>query len=191
MKLTRTQKNILILGAVIIAGYLLYKALTQGTKRGAQGVEGIPDGDGFYYFRYAGGSALREGGQGMPDCNSIPGEPVPTDFYAFLEMGKYEGGQFIPFENANCTPDNLCRIIPQDQVNGFEIIQGQNASNLPLEGNSFEVLQIGTDICTPNNEILYNNNGILINLIVHSEGSINPTYSANGEVIGRFKLTPQ
>lgn len=190
MGLTKTQKGIIVFAAVAVAIYFLYTALNQKTKRGADGIEGIPDDEGFYYFKYAGGSALREANGEMPDCNSQPGEPVPTDFYAFLEMGKFENGIFTPFQNANCTEDNLCRVIPQDQINGIEIIQGQNNSNLPLIGNSFDVLQLGTDVCTPGNEILYRDNGILIDLVVHPEGATDPVYSASGEVIGRFKLNP-
>jgi len=58
-----------------------------------------------------------------------------------------------------------------------------------LTGNSFEVLQLGTDICTVNNEIAYLDNGIVIDLIVQAEGSTEPTYTTTGVVIGRFKLT--
>ena len=190
MKFSKKQKIAVLIVAIIVVGYIVYTSVINKGKRIADGQEGIPDGDGWYYFKYAGGSALREDGTGqMPDCASEAGLPSPTDFFAFCEIGKYENDTFIPFDNGNCTPQNLCRILPGDTVNSFEIIEGEQNTNVQLTGNSFEVLQLGTDICTVNNEIAYLDNGIVIDLIVQAEGSTEPTYTTTGVVIGRFKLT--
>lgn len=189
--MTKKQKVILMVAILVVAAIWLYTSLSQKAKRGAQGQDGIPDQDGYYYFQYAGGSALRDEGGVMPDCNNVAGEPSPTNFFAFLEIGKYENGVFTAFPTANCTEDDLCRILPGDSIQGVEVLQGQNNSNLPFDGNSFEVLQIGTDLCTPNNDIAYFRNGILIDLIVESEGAFDPIYQATGQVVGRFKLSQQ
>jgi hypothetical protein len=189
MKFSKKQKIALLIVAIGIVVYIIYMSVTNKGKRIADGQDGVPDAEGWYYFKYAGGSALRENGTGqMPDCASTQGQPSPTDFFAFCEVGKYENNVFIPFGNANCTPENLCRILPGDTVNSFEILEGAQNTNIQLTGNSFEVLQLGTDICTANSQIAYLDNGIVIDLIVQAEGSTEPIYSTTGVVIGRFKL---
>lgn len=191
MKLSKGQRLILIVAAVSVSAYLIYEyVFKKGNKRGAAGTEGIPDADGWYYFQYAGGSAL----QTSDNCDTSQmeeGDPYPTTFYGFLEIGKWENGSFVPFANANCTENDLCRILPGDKINSIEILSGADNSNLPWDAGSYDVLQLGTDACTPGNQILYLKNGILIDLPVVEGGSTDQIYDVNGQIFGRFKLDIQ
>lgn len=160
--------------------------------KGRAGTDGIPDENGYYYFRYLGGSALRTDANG----NAIPcGEPSDgmaesgfiTNFYATLEIGRYKNGVFTPVEDGNCT-GNQCRIVPGDVLNNVEILSGSQSTNVPLEDGNFEVIQLGTDICTPSGLIGWPKNGIVIDLLLAAQGGSDTIYSTSGPVYGRFKL---
>ncbi len=57
MKFSKKQKIAVLIVAIIVVGYIVYTSVINKGKRIADGQEGIPDGDGWYYFKYAGGSA--------------------------------------------------------------------------------------------------------------------------------------
>jgi len=179
-----------ILAVATIAAWWYFFQRKQ--TRAAWGQDGIPDEDGFFFFRYHGGSALRQDDMGNDlDCgvfNMPAGEPAPTNFYSFLEIGKLStNGAWTAVTTGNCLSGG-CRILPGDVIENVEIIYGAENTNVPLQGNNFEVLQLGTDNCTPTGDVKWPNNGILIDLVTKEQGATESNYQTNGDVFGRFRV---
>lgn len=187
--MNKTAIYVLLAIAAIVAWWYFFM---RKTTRATWGTDGIPDGDGWFYFRYHGGSALRQDSMGNPiDCgefNMPQGSPSPADFFAFLEIGKLSSnGTWTAVTTGNCLPTG-CRIIPGDMIESVEILYGADNTNVPFENNRFEVLQLGTDSCTPTGSPKWPNNGILIDLVTREQGATESTYQTNGDVFGRFRV---
>jgi len=185
------NKSLLYVVLAVAAIAAWYYFFIRKTTRAASGQDGIPDDEGWYYFKYHGGSALRVDSNGQAiSCGSFnmpQGTPAPTNFYSFLEVGKWSNGVFTSVPTGNCTAIG-CRIVPGDTIEAVEIISGADNTNVPLEGNNFEVLQLGTDTCTPGGQVLWPENGILIDLVTREEGATESNFQTDGPVYGRFKL---
>lgn len=182
------KNTILILVAVALV-VLWYFFFQSKSSRGSS--NGIPDAEGWYYFKYHGGSALRVDGQGQAiDCGSFnagAGEPSPADFFAFMEIGRWENGTFAPDPNANCK-DGQCKLIPGDVLGEFEILSGASNTTVPFGDSNLTINQLGTDTCTPSGSVLWPQNGIMVDLVIRPEGAADNLYETTGPVYGRFKL---
>lgn len=172
--MNKSLKVFLIVAVISVAAYVIYtkffkkEALTK-TK------------DGEFAFRYIGGSALRTDGAG----NSLPCSSGEGEFYATLEIGKFENNQFVPIQNANCV-NSGCKILPNDEIT-IKAIEGD--TNVPLNvGSKYNVMQLGTDNCTSTGTSLYKANGIVVDLLLQAEGGV-PLYETEGEVIGKFVIS--
>lgn len=184
------KTKIIIILIALAAVYFFF--IRQKPIKNKAGADGIPDEEGWYYFRYLGGSALRSGSNGTPIPCGAPGDGTNasgfvTNFFATLEIGKMEGGEFVAKETGNCIT-NVCRIVPGDVITEVEILQGASSTNVPLQDGNFEVLQLGTDTCTPSGVIGWPKNGIVVDLLLAAQGGSAPIYSTNGPVLGRFKI---
>jgi len=171
------KKNIkifLIIAVIAVIAYIIYNQLFKNGGIGKMN-------DGEMAFRYIGGSALRTDGAG----NALPCSSEEGEFYATLEVGKMENGQFVALPNGNCT-DGACKILPNDEIT-IKGIEGD--TNVPLNvGSKFNVMQLGTDNCTNTGTALYKSNGIVVDLLLQSEGGV-PLYETEGEVIGKFVIS--
>ena len=192
--MSKKSITLIIIALAALAAWWYFLIRKAAPKRAAFGVDDIPDQDGYFYFQYHGGSALREDSNGSPiNCGTFDmpaGTPAPTNFYSFMEIGKLStNGTWTPLSTANCIAAG-CRILPGDTIENVEILIGENNTNVPLQGNNFQVLQLGTDTCTPDGQVKWPNNGILIDLVTRSQGATESNFQTTGQVFGRFKLIP-
>ena len=170
----KSIKVFLIVAVIAIVAYIVYNKFFKKEDLSKTN-------EGEFAFRYIGGSALRTDGSG----NALPCTSEDGEFYATLEIGKLENGQFVPLQNGNCS-NNACKILPNDEIT-IKAIQGD--TNVPLNvGSKYNVMQLGTDNCTSTGTALYKANGIVVDLLLQAEGGV-PLYETEGEVIGKFIIS--
>jgi hypothetical protein len=191
-KRTRNIAIILVIIAVVILVWYFY---TKGNLLGLNSDAPLPieeDGDEWFYFRTLGGSSLLGTDCGEPgNIFTGAGGTAASDMYVTLQLGTPEQvstGEVPSGGNANCWASPLdCFIVPGMQIL-VEMFEGYSS----LDGNLYDILQIGTDTCTANGEQSFKRDGVIINELRIQEGwtaaeyEASPDYNQGGW--GRFKI---
>ena len=197
--MSKKQRNLIvvIIALLIVAAAAYFYLRDKGVVGEAKDKGDFPDSDGFYYFKFVGGSALRVDSSNNPipcaytEEMKEQGTGYPTTFYTTLAVGSEEAIlKDKKYKNdSNCT-SGLCHILKGDEITDIELLEGETA--IPLEGSNFKVIQLGTDACTATGTPDYMNNGVVIDLPLSMKGDEEPIYDRGSEVIvGRFKLKTQ
>jgi hypothetical protein len=197
--MNKKQRNLilLVIALLVVAAAVYFYLRNKGVVGEAKDKGDFPDSDGYYYFKFVGGSALRVDSSNNPipceytEAMKEQGTGFPTTFYATLALGSEDAIlKSKKYKNdSNCDKD-LCYILAGDEITDVEILEGETA--IPLEGANYKVIQLGTDSCTSTGTPDYLNNGVVIDLPLSMKGDDEPIYDKGSDVIiGRFKLKTQ
>lgn len=154
---------------------------------------------GKYHWRYVGMSALRTDQNGQPILCGLPGNPftspgvegrsaktgvAPTTFYAMFELGDEQSvseGYSLAMANANGQ-----HIKVGDQLD-LTVTGGQFSA---LDGLRVNVLQLGSDTCTPTGTSEGQNSFFVVDLPIILEGAGDAQYPPQEGIGYGVKVNP-